>query len=167
MNNDTAVPRGWLKPLFEHLQDPKIGLVGPVTNFAGNEARIEVDYDSLANMDSFAKRYMREHEGTSFDIKSLAMFCVMMPRHVYQAVGPLDEVFEIGLFEDDDYSLRVRQAGYRTVCAEDSFIHHFGQAAFKNLLESGEYQGLWKRNQAHFEKKWGAWVAHQERKQDS
>lgn len=164
MNNDTVVPRGWLNPLLRHLQDPKIGMVGPVTNFAGNEARIEIDYEKISDMPAFTTRRMREHEGVCFDIKSLAMFCVMMRRCVYESVGPLDEEFEVGMFEDDDYSLRVRQAGFRTVCAEDAFVHHVGQAAFKSLLASGEYQRIWDKNQAHFEEKWGPWVAHQARK---
>jgi GT2 family glycosyltransferase len=75
-------------------------------------------------------------------------------------VGYLDETFGIGLFEDDDYSRRVQAAGYRTVCAEDAFIHHYGQASFRKLIASGEYQALWDKNQAYFESKWGAWQAH-------
>jgi GT2 family glycosyltransferase len=43
LNNDTAVPRGWLSSLVRHLSsDDSIGLIGPVTNQIGNEARIPV-----------------------------------------------------------------------------------------------------------------------------
>jgi GT2 family glycosyltransferase len=166
LNNDTVVPRGWLAPLLRHLSDTKVGLVGPVTNFAGNEARIEVPYGRVADMPRFAESYMREHEGDCFDIEVLAMFCVAMRRETFDTVGPLDEDFKIGMFEDDDYSMRVRQAGYRTVCAEDAYVHHFGQAAFKLLLASGEYQDIWDANQRHYEKKWGKWQAHQTRRSE-
>ena len=163
LNNDTVVPRGWLTPLLRHLQDPEIGLVGPVTNFVGNEAKIEVPYHSLEEMPDFAATRIQEKDGRCFDIEVLAMFCVMMRRDVFRSVGPLDEDFKIGMFEDDDYSRRVRERGYRTVCAEDAFVHHFGQAAFKDLLASGEYQAIWDANQALFEKKWGKWEAHRHR----
>ena len=161
LNNDTVVPRGWLSPLIRQASLEDVGLVGPVTNFVGNEAKVDVPYaDDLDGMGDFAADHMREHKGQSFDIKVLAMFCVLMRRDVYEEVGPLDEAFGIGMFEDDDYSYRMREAGYRTVCAEDAFIHHFGQAAFKKLIESGAYGELWEKNQAVFESKWGAWEAH-------
>lgn len=38
LNNDTIVPPGWLAGLVRHLDDPGVGMVGPVTNSAGNEA---------------------------------------------------------------------------------------------------------------------------------
>ncbi len=166
LNNDTVVPRGWADPLARHLLDPEIGLVGPTTNFAGNEAKIPVAYQSLDQMPEFAARRRRDEAGRCFDIPVLAMFCVMMRREVFEAVGPLDETFEVGMFEDDDYSLRVRQKGLRTVCAEDAFVHHVGQAAFKKLLETGEYQRIWNTNRAHFESKWGSWQAHRPRVED-
>jgi GT2 family glycosyltransferase len=83
-----------------------------------------------------------------------------MRREVFDEIGELDEAFGIGMFEDDDYCRRIQSAGYRTVCAEDSFVHHYGQASFKKLIDSGEYQAIWDRNQAYFEKKWGAWTPH-------
>jgi GT2 family glycosyltransferase/glycosyltransferase involved in cell wall biosynthesis len=160
LNNDTVPPRGWLAPLLKHLRDAQLGLVGPVTNFVGNEAKIDVSYNNLDEMEHFALHQMRTHEGRIFDIKVLAMFCVAMRRDVYERVGPLDESFGIGMFEDDDYSNRIRQLGYRVVCAEDSFVHHFGQAAFKKLIETGEYHEIWKKNQAYYEQKWGKWNPH-------
>lgn len=158
LNNDTVVPKGWVDPLLRHLQDPQIGLVGPMTNSVGNEAKVLVDYVGLEHMEAFADQHVARHRGRSFDISMLAMFCVAMRREVLERIGWLDEAFGIGMFEDDDYSRRIQAAGLRTVCAEDAFIHHYGQASFKKLIASGEYQALWDKNQAYFESKWGTWT---------
>lgn len=157
LNNDTVVPKGWAHTMIRHLADPMIGLVGPVTNHIGNEARIDVDYSGIDMMEAFADRHTDKQAGKAFDIDRLAMFCVMMRRDAFAAVGVLDEGFGIGMFEDDDYSKRMRAKGYRTVCAEDAFVHHFGQAAFRKLIASGEYDRIWKKNQTYYEEKWGPW----------
>jgi GT2 family glycosyltransferase len=164
LNNDTIVPKGWIDPLLRHLEMPDIGLVGPVTNSVGNEAKIEVTYSGMVQMDDFADRHTAQHHGRVFDIRMLAMFCIAMRRDAFKKIGFLDEEFGIGMFEDDDYSRRAQSLGYRTVCAEDAFVHHWGQASFKKLIPGGAYQRLWDRNQAYFESKWGAWQPHAQRK---
>ena len=165
LNNDTVVTKGWLSKFVYYLdRHPEIGLIGPVTNFCGNEARIETTYKNLDEMDQFAYSYTLGHEGKFFNIKMLALFCVAMRREVINKVGLLDEDFKIGMFEDDDYSHRLKLKGYRVVCAEDIYIHHFGQAAFKKLIETGKYQEVWNRNKKLFEEKWGTkWEAHKHR----
>ncbi|ARU03574.1 hypothetical protein CCO03_01725 [Comamonas serinivorans] len=163
LNNDTVVTNDWLEALLRHLQNRQVGLAGPVTNSIGNEAKIAVDYGDLEQMHEFAARHTLEHAGRHFDISVLAMFCVAMRREVFDEIGALDEAFGIGMFEDDDYCRRLQAAGYRTVCAEDSFVHHYGQASFKKLMDSGEYQAIWERNQAYFESKWGPWTPHTHR----
>ena len=161
LNNDTIVPRGWLSRLLRHLDNPAIGLVGPVTNFAGNESKVDVDYQTLGEMEAFADGLMWANEGRIADIHMLAMFCVAFRRDTYERVGPLDEQFGIGMFEDDDYSLRIKKSGMRVVCAADVFVHHVGQAAFKKLIENGEYDSLFDENRRRYESKWNVrWISH-------
>jgi GT2 family glycosyltransferase len=161
LNNDTITPQGWLSRLLKHLEDPEVGLVGPVTNFVGNEAKVDVTYRTWAEMEAFAQSYTWDRDGQVADIHMLAMFCVAMRRDVFDSVGELDERFGIGMFEDDDYSLRVRQKGYRIICAADAFVHHFGQAAFGKLIRSGDYDRLFDENRRKFEAKWNVeWKPH-------
>lgn len=163
LNNDTIVTRGWLSTLIRHLQtDESIGLIGPVTNTIGNEAQVDVAYDSVDEMPLWAANFVREHDGQVFSIPMLAMFCVGMRRAVFDKIGFLDEQFGIGMFEDDDYAHRVKGQGFRVVCAADVFVHHFGQAAFKKLIADGKYQELFDENRRRYEKKWKIeWVPHQ------
>lgn len=161
LNNDTVVPPGWLSRLLRHLDDPSIGMVGPVTNFTGNEARVTVDYQTLGEMEVFAEELMWANSGCVADIHMLAMFCVAFRRDTHEKIGPLDEQFGIGMFEDDDYSLRVKKCDLRVVCAADVFVHHFGQAAFKELIADGTYDPLFTENRRRFESKWNVrWAPH-------
>jgi GT2 family glycosyltransferase/glycosyltransferase involved in cell wall biosynthesis len=161
LNNDTIVSRGWLETLIRHLNaNPEIGMIGPSTNAIGNEAMVPVGYSGPDQMPAWAEDYVRRHAGEVFEIPMLAMYCVAMRREVFEKVGPLDERFGIGLFEDDDYTLRVRKAGHRIVCARDSFIHHWMKAAF-GKMPAAQYQELFERNRRLFEEKWGrAWIPH-------
>jgi|GEM_PF-2749163 len=164
LNNDTVVTRGWLGRLIRYLErDQTIGMVGPVTNLAGNEARIETHYSSLEEMEQFAERYTREHENEYFPVDTLAMFCVAMRKSLFTEVGLLDERFEIGMFEDDDFALRVRNRGYKIICAEDVFVHHFHNASFK-LMGEQRYREIFEANRRRYEEKWGIkWKPHRSR----
>jgi len=164
LNNDTLVPPEWLAGLAQHLVEPTVGLVGPLTNSAGNEAQIEIPYGTFGGFEQFAADRARTAAGRRFDIPMLTMFCLAMRRNTYEMLGPLDERFAMGMFEDDDYSRRARQAGYAVVCAEDVFVHHFGQASFGQLVPSGQYAALFQANRRRFEQKWGgAWEPHRRR----
>jgi GT2 family glycosyltransferase/glycosyltransferase involved in cell wall biosynthesis len=165
LNNDTVVTRGWLCRLIYHLGKKEVGMVGPVTNWSGNESRIPVDYTDISQMETFAQKYTRSNEGQTFSIRMLALFCVALRRSVVDEIGLLDERFGIGMFEDDDYSRRIREKGYEIICAEDVFIHHWGRASFSRMDES-EYYRLFDENRLKFEEKWQIkWQPHQYRQQ--
>jgi GT2 family glycosyltransferase len=165
LNNDTIVPPGWLSSLSRTLDDPAIGLAGPVTNRASNEAQVMTSYRTYGEMAAFAHQRAQEERGRLLDIGVLTMYCLAMRRDVFERIGPLDERFEIGMFEDDDYAMRAREAGYRVVCAEDTFVHHFGQASIGGV--KGGFGSLFHQNRQRWEEKWGrTWQPHHHRRTD-
>jgi GT2 family glycosyltransferase len=123
-----------------------------------------VSYTSLEEMHQFAYEYTRQHAGESFEISMLTMFCMAMRRDVMEKIGKLDERFGMGMFEDDDYAMRIRMAGYRIFCMEDVFIHHFGSVSFRSYGDD-IYQKVLEENRKKFEEKWGiSWQPHGFRK---
>jgi GT2 family glycosyltransferase/glycosyltransferase involved in cell wall biosynthesis len=163
LNNDTYVTPGWVATLVWHLRrDPKLGMLGPVTNNIGNEARIDIRYDNMNEMLPAAADYTSRHAGQLTPLRTAAFFCVMLRRSVFEKVGPLDEAFGIGFFEDDDYCRRVEQAGWSIACADDVFIHHNLSASF-NKLKQETRMALFEQNKVTYEAKWGTWVPHKYR----
>ena len=161
LNNDTLVLSGWLARLRKHLADASTGLLGAVTNRIGNEAEIPTDYATPGGFLRFARERAASHARRAFEIPMAAMFCVAMRRDAFEKIGPLDEQFGVGMFEDDDYAMRCRAAGLRVVCAEDVFVHHFGEASFGDLCPTGEYGAVFVTNRERFERKWNTqWKSH-------
>lgn len=160
LNNDTHVTPGWVRTMVNHMRrDPILGLLGPVTNNIGNEARINIVYDNMTQMIIRASDYTRRHMGELFPLRTAAFFCVMLKRETFEMIGPLDEAFGRGFFEDDDYCRRVEQAGLRVVCAEDVFVHHHLSASFDKLKHQ-ERRKLFEENKRIYEAKWGTWIPH-------
>lgn len=160
LNNDTYVTPGWVRGMMRHLRrNPRAGLIGPVTNNIGNEARIEIHYANMEEMIERAGEYTRRHPGHSFAMSIAAFFCVMMTRQAYEATGPMDEDFGVGFFEDDDYCRRLALHGFEVRCADDVFIHHHLSASF-NKLKADDKQVLFEKNRRIYEAKWGPWIPH-------
>ena len=67
--------------------------------------------------------------------------------------GALDSAYGLGMFEDDDYCERVRNAGYRLAIVEDAFVYHHGSVTIKKL-KNHVYNELWNKNKAYYEQKW-------------
>jgi len=155
LNNDTVVTRGWIAALARHLSEkPRLGLVGPSTNAIANAARVDVGYRRLRDLPPWAAAWTRARDGELADIGSLAFFCVAMRRETWERIGPLDERFGIGMFEDGDYCRRVRDAGLEIRCARDAFVHHWQMASFRRMPREA-YLALYERNRRLFEEKWG------------
>jgi GT2 family glycosyltransferase len=156
LNNDTVVTRGWLSALVAHLEsDPGLGLVGPSTNEIANEAKVPAGYARLADLPAWARDFTRANRGRRIAMPMVAMFCAAFRRRLFEDVGPLDERFGVGMFEDDDWCRRVRGTGREIACARDSFVHHRGRGSFSALGEA-RYLAIYRENESKYREKWGA-----------
>lgn len=161
LNNDTMVPRGWLTRLARHLTDTDLGLLGPATNRSCNEAQIDLRYQTWADYQAEARRLSREYDGKRYPIRMPMMFCTGFRRDVFEKIGPLDERYEVGMFEDEDYALRAKAAGYAVAWTPEVYVHHAYHASIGKLLPTGDYMRLVEQNKSRFEEKWGiSWVRH-------
>jgi len=67
-------------------------------------------------------------------------------------IGGMDERFGIGCFEDDDICRRAKQAGWKSIIARDSFVHHYGSRTF--AATGVDFAALMRENQKKFNEKW-------------
>ena len=137
LNSDCIVTNNWIDGLTAPLaQDPGIGLAGPVSNSVGNEQRIFTSSTTPEQIIEEGRTWVSNSLGGRFETEMLGFFCIAMRRDVFDLVGMLDETFGLGFYEDDDYCMRVRHAGYRLICAEDVFVYHKGGGSF-GLIANG------------------------------
>ena len=88
------------------------------------------------------------------------MFCLAMRRDAYEQLGPLDERVR---GRDCSKTTTTRCARTRPaterVCADDVFVHHFGEASFGKLVPTGEYATVLEANKASASRRSGARLA--------
>jgi GT2 family glycosyltransferase len=155
LNDDVVVTTSWLDRMLRALySDPTVGLAGPCSNFVSGPQQVQGGYESLAELDGFAWDWGKSHEGACVQVNRLVGFCLLIRREVVEAIGPFDEQFGIGCFEDDDYCLRAIDAGYRVVIAADAYVHHFGGRTFAGT--GIDLEALLRENQQRFREKWSA-----------
>lgn len=150
LNNDTVVTPGWLSALVDELQrNPHVGLVGPTSNGVANRAWVRAPYREGPEMLLWSMARSKRFFRRSAPMRTLALFCAATWRKIWEDVGGLDEDFGLGLFEDDDFSARLREAGYQLRCRLDAYVHHFQGSSFATL-ENKDYWQLYEHNRRLF-----------------
>ncbi len=149
LNNDILVNPNWLEKLINPLmQNPEIAMTGPISNGSGNEQCVNFDELDKNNYIDVTKNYIERQRNEIYFTNRLAFFCVAISRKVFEKIGFLDENFGLGWFEDDDYCLRARKAGYKIAIAEDCFIYHHGSLSFSKAPNEHA-----KKNELYFTQK--------------
>jgi len=154
LNNDTIVTAGWLSNMLSVLRRyPAAGMVGPRSNcVVGPQLVAPVAYQTPNELAAFAAEWVARHTGESRANSRLIGFCLLMRRAVVEAIGGLDERYGNGNFEDDDFAIRARLAGFEARIVDDSYVHHVGGQTFKGAKI--DYRQAMLANWQLFKTKW-------------
>jgi len=122
-----------------------VAMVGPVTNAAGNGQRLwrpEADREEWLRIGAALHA---NPSGCLMPAYRCDFFCIAIRADVWKQLGGLDPEFGLGYYEDFDFSLRLRKAGWEQAITEDVFVYHQGSASFK---ASPQARALMKQNKA-------------------
>lgn len=147
VNNDTEFPAHTLDALKRVLSNapPHMAMIGPVTNAAGNGQRLYDPGKSKQDWLELGQWLNTNPTGLLLPTYRCDFFCIAIRRDAWDRLNGLDTVFGMGYFEDFDFSLRLRDAGYEQAITEDVFIYHQGSATFS---QSSSMSQLIKKKQA-------------------
>ena len=155
LNNDVIVTAGWLDGLlrpFERI--PALGVSAPRSNkIAGNQIVADASYADMEQMHAYAAARSERYRDRGYATDRAIGLCLCIDRRTIEEVGGIDERFGVGNFEDDDFCLRVRAAGYRIFVCDDVFIHHFGSQTF--AANKVDWTATMRENWNKFAAKWG------------
>ena len=154
LNNDVIVTEHWLEDLIDAIErDPGVGVSAPRSNVVAGNQQIPVPYRDIGGMHRFAAERRATYRRQGYRTDRAIGLCLCIDRKVIERVGGIDERYGVGNFEDDDFSLRVRAAGFGIYVCDDVFIHHFGSATFK--ANSVDWTATMVGNWGKFAEKWG------------
>ena len=153
LNNDVVVPHRMIERMLGVMAaHSEMAVVGPVSNECVLSQRVDAEYDSEDGLNRFA-----DHRWDAFGDRvrseaTLFGFAMLIRREVIDTVGGFDEQFEIGNFEDNDFSLRATMAGFQIGIADGVFLHHLGAQTM--AAEGIDYSEALHRNRHRFMSKW-------------
>ncbi len=146
LNNDTFPANGWLTEMASIADNHSdIGIINPSSNTVGEKPEKGETVEHYAERLKVL-RNKHVHLGTAIG------FCMFIKREVISQIGLFDEMFDMGNYEDTDFSLRAAKKGYKIVRALASYVYHKEGVSFKALSKAKKKS---RRNKELFEKKWG------------
>lgn len=132
LNNDMEImDGGWLSELLSHCQRPGTGLVGARLYYPDDtiqHAGIIIGIGGIAGsvfvgMKRSHTGYMHR-ESLQQDLSAVTAACWMVSREAFDAVGGFEEQLAVA-FNDVDFCLRLREAGYLVVYNPYAELYHY------------------------------------------
>lgn len=132
LNNDVEViTPDWLEEMLGNCQRKEVGIVGVKLYYPDDtvqHAGIIVGIGGVAGniFVGLPRRYTGYFHKASVqqDLSAVTAACMMVKRSVYEAVKGLDEKLQVA-FNDVDFCLRVRKAGYLVVYNPYAELYHY------------------------------------------
>lgn len=145
LNNDTIISKPFLAQLVNDIKNDSVGIVAPVIRFKKNDHNL---YDLGGKINRFFMRTTHDEVDkiTKNEIREPAYVsgcCMLIRKEVIKKIGLFDEHFFL-YYEDADFCLRAKKAGFRVVVNTSVVVDHLlsksagkmSKTAIQYLLQS-------------------------------
>jgi len=165
INNDIEViSPDWLQEMVSHAVRPEVGAVGAMLYYphdAIQHAGVIIGMHGVAgHVYSGAARGHNGQMGRARLVQNLSAVtaaCMLVRRDLWDEVGGLDETLTVA-FNDIDFCLRLREAGYLNVWTPFAELYHH-ESASRGYEDTPEKKARFEREIATMCERWTPWYA--------
>jgi GT2 family glycosyltransferase len=161
LNNDLRVfEPGWLHEMVSHAVRPDVGAVGAMLYYPDDSvqhAGVVLGIGSVAS--HLFKRHKPDSTGyhcrmaLAQDLSAVTAACLLTRRDVWDKVGGLDESLAVA-YNDVDFCLRIREAGYRVIWTPFACLYHL-ESASRGAEDDPGKRARFESEKARMRKRWG------------
>ena len=165
LNNDTEViTPGWLEEMVMYAQQKRVGCVGAKLLYPDDtvqHAGIGFGIGGVAGhlhkyFPATSDGYMGRLNYVQ-DVYADTAACLLIRKEIYDEVGGLDESYAVA-FNDVDFCVRVRQAGYTNVFTPFAQLYHY-ESKSRGVEDNPEKQKRFQGEVLRFQARWGDLLA--------
>ena len=166
LNDDVEVlTPGWLEEMVSHSLRPEVGAVGAKLLYPDERiqhAGVVLGLDALAGhahrlLGSRRQGYM-SRAALVQNYSAVTAACLVVRRSVYDEVGGFDAERLPHIYNDVDFCLRIREAGYWNVWTPYAELVHY-ESVTRRAVDNEVAAGARIREQIDYmESRWGAWI---------
>ena len=165
LNNDLEIiSPDWLDEMIGIATQPGVGAVGACLWYPDNTLQHGGVITGIMGLAGHAHRglprgedgyYARACVTNSFSVVTGA--CLIVKKSIYDEVHGLDEQNLSVAFNDVDFCLKVRKAGYRNVWTPHAELYHY-ESASRGLEDTSEKKARFIKEFEYMHKKWGDYL---------
>lgn len=162
VNNDVEVINPeWLTEMVSHCLRPEIGCVGAKLYYSNDTLQHAGVIVSLGGVAGHShKHFPRNHPGYFHrlslvqTLSAVTAACLLIRKDIFEQVSGLDEENLHVAFNDVDFCLKVREAGYRNLWTPYAELYHY-ESISRGAEDSPEKIARFNREVNFMKSKWG------------
>lgn len=163
LNNDLEViSPEWLSEMVSHALRPDIGAVGARLWYPDNTLQHGGVITGLGGVAGHAHKHLSHYSSGYINraaliqnFSAVTAACLIIRKSIYEQVGGLNETELSVAFNDVDFCLRVREAGYRNIWTPYAELYHH-ESATRGYDDTPEKQMRFAKEIVYMKRQWGA-----------
>jgi glycosyltransferase involved in cell wall biosynthesis len=166
VNNDIEIiNREWLTEMISHALRPEIGCVGAKLYYQDETIQHAGVIIGLGGVAGHSHKYFPRSASGYFcrlkivqNLSAVTAACLIVRKSIYEQVGGLEEAALRIAFNDVDFCLKVREAGYRNLWTPYAELYHY-ESKTRGAEDTPEKQARFNSEIEFIKTKWGKVLA--------